>query len=35
MEEPMLATCSFTREGDAITLDDTLDYMSSAVYVLK
>ena len=27
--------CSFTREGDAITLEDTLDYMSSAVYVLK
>ena len=29
------APCAFTREGDAITLDDTIDYLSSAVYLLK
>ncbi len=29
------APCTFTREGDAVTLDDTLDYLSSAVYILK
>ena len=30
-----LADCSFTRSQNAITLDDTLDYMSSSVYILK
>lgn len=26
--------CAFTREGDVLTLDDTLEYMSTNVYVL-
>ena len=30
-----LKKCSFTRNGDSITIKDTLDYMSSAVYILK
>ena len=30
-----LKKCSFTRSGDLITLDDTLDYMSSSVYLIK
>ena len=30
-----LKKCAFNRNGDSITLKDTLDYMSSAVYILK
>ena len=30
-----LKKCSFTRNGDSIAIKDTLDYMSSAVYILK
>lgn len=30
-----LKECSFTQSGDSVTLDDTLDYMASAVYILK
>ncbi len=29
-----LVDCPFTREGDVLTLDDTLEYMSTNVYVL-
>ena len=30
-----LQKCSFTQSEDSVTLNDTLDYMSSAVYILK
>ena len=30
-----LTDCSFTRSQNTITLDDSLDYMSSSVYILK
>ena len=30
-----LKKCPFTRSEDSITIKDTLDYMSSAVYILK